>query len=123
MNMAKQNEFEIDPFKDIPKSDDFRVPEGYFEALPGEIRDRLDKPMGNTAAKNVWKRRWWYIGAAAAMVVLMFGLLPRNVADECQTFACLLDNTIVTDEDIQWLDNEVDIEMLFDDDIDEEELF
>lgn len=55
--------------EDIPKRDFYQVPEGFFEALPGQIRSRMDE------RSSVWFRRPQFKLAYSAMLILLIPVL------------------------------------------------
>jgi hypothetical protein len=59
--------------EDIPKKNDFKVPENYFENLEAKIAERIEteKPVEKVSAFDIFKP---YIYMAACVLILAFGL-------------------------------------------------
>lgn len=114
MNNNKNNNDSLEYLNGITKQDEFNVPEGYFDQLKDDI-------IAQTSESNVvsyGKRFQYYTWAVSLAAAIIIGLIVYNTdptVKKCKTFACLLEQTTVTNEDIQVLedDNEGG---LFDDD-------
>ncbi len=56
---------------DIHKEDIFKVPNGYFDTLPGRIQDRILEAGPKIAVRSIFDRRYLAPMAAAAMIILL----------------------------------------------------
>jgi len=121
MNMEGNKDYKMDPFSDIPKKGDFKVPSGYFDQLTEDIMDRLEGEV-EAVNKRKWRTILYYSAGIAAVLIIGLFIMNAQETKECKTFACLLEKTEITSEDIQWLEEEVEMDLLFDEE-DEDVLF
>lgn len=71
----KEDKGNIDLNK-IPKKDLYQAPEGYFDALPDKILQRIDEEENGKERKSDIQVNWKMIGyAAAASIVLLISVL------------------------------------------------
>ncbi|MFT7545870.1 MAG: hypothetical protein ACI8YO_002661 [Gammaproteobacteria bacterium] len=112
----------------ISKKDEFNIPDGYFEDLHKSIEDKLksdDKEEHDTAKViplNKNRRNWIIYSGIAACIALGLFVIGQNQSEDCQTFACLLEKTEITDEDIEFLEIQEGDDM-FEEDNGEEYIF
>ena len=81
----------------IQGQDEFAVPDAYFENLHSTWSIGRD---------NKRTRRRKLMGMVAAIIVLLGSVWLREmvVEEECVTYACLLEKTEITQEDIEFYD-------------------
>lgn len=76
------------------KKNIFEAPEGYFEALPDRIQERIREEENTGTAKMVSFPRWAYAAAASVLILLAAGIYlyqqpAKDLASEQQVEALL----------------------------------
>ena len=107
----------------LKEKPDFRMPEGYLDQFESELKLKLIKADKNSfripdgygaeserKLKSISKRksvitmkRTW-IAAAAVVAVAAMVFFLRPVEEPCETFACLLEQAEITQEDIEYFE-------------------
>jgi hypothetical protein len=94
------------------------VPDGYFENMHDEILKSIEntKDEAKVIPISRSRNRYWITVAlsAAATGLLLFWMLGMK-EEKCETFACLLDQTELSNEDLMILDETEIVELLGDD--------
>ncbi len=116
--------------EDIPRQQNFTVPEGYFDKLPTIIQARVAKPVAASGPAVSWSAVWQVALPVLALVMMIayFGLRANNdeidvqaMIDEIPTAELvdyLAESDITTDELLSLIDiNELDIDGMVDDNI------
>lgn len=63
---------------DLPGKEGFKVPEGYFDNLKGELMGKVSKNEPKVVALFQYRKIFYATAAAAAVVLLVFGLQYRG---------------------------------------------
>lgn len=99
--------------EDIPKKQNFEVPEGYFEKLPGIIQARVAQPSQ--------KEGWWFFSrfsirfALPAVILLFVGIFWYYRAQMDQSVETIL-ATVQTEDLVAYLsDSDLTTDELLDD--------
>ena len=89
--------------EDIPKKDVFKVPDGYFEDLPGIIQARVAQPETDAAIRPVSSHAWRY--ALACTIFAVAGVFWLTRDDNAQTPESIL-ASIDTADLVAYLNND-----------------
>ena len=82
----------------------FKVPENYFE----ELRANIARNKEETRVIPFWKHPSFRIAVvSAAAVALLFFILGNPWEEQCESFACLMEQTELQPEDLGWMDDEI----------------
>ncbi len=94
------------------------VPDGYFESMHANILAKMENDQVEKKVIPISQSRTKYWIAAAISVaatgLLIFWMLGTG-EEQCDTFACLLDQTELSNEDLMILDETEIVELLGDD--------
>lgn len=111
---SKHNEEENFDFLDqLSKNEEFKVPGGYFDKMKDEIYSKtINTKIIDGKGRfdnNLTKKVLYGLSIAAAMVIGFFILNNDSTrTEECKTFACLLEETTLTAEDIEYMEEASD---------------
>jgi hypothetical protein len=85
----------------------FQIPEGYFESARADLIQRIsDTPENisietkNDSALKTPEGYYWLAASAAVLILAVTTFLAQSAEDECITFACLLENTELTEKEL-----------------------
>ena len=82
----------------------FQVPHGYFEKLSQSISTAKSiTPVVPLWKKDLFKLAW----AGAAAAILIFLTLDTPTKEKCESFACLMEQTDLTPEDLAWVETSI----------------
>ena len=97
--------------EDIPKNDLFKVPEGYFETLPGRIQARVSNGSYQPERSFVFSYRLQYI-VPVILIAITLGIFWYSGTDKHQDTEVLL-SSVSTDDLVAYLsDSELTTEDL-----------
>lgn len=99
----------------IDEKTDMHVPAGYFDKLQATIEAEV------TPKKIISLKRVAYWLSAACIVGVIFMILQKSEQEECKTFACLLKESELTDEELLQLYDHTIVEDLLNEGQAEEE--
>ena len=82
--------------EDIPKNHPFKVPEGYFDRLPGSIQARIAEKEGSTEPKPYFRVAFQYaLPVIILAVIAIVYLFPRNTESVDSMLASVTTEDIV----------------------------
>ena len=95
------------------QKDEFNVPDGYFEESRTDIFSIAEEQKVIHISNRKRNILWYSISAVAATIAIVLTFNIKETPD-CETFACLLEKTTITQEDIEYLEENEEISF-FDD--------
>lgn len=123
--MRHKKEIDLEEMKEHLRSDKFECPEGFLDQskmnlknIPSEFptsefevpqnflvdsKEDLKRIPRDLKRKGAGKMIW-FVGGVAAILALIF-LLNIETEEPCESFACLLENTEISAEDLEVLDD------------------
>lgn len=104
-----RNELQLKTVLDAHKND-FKVPEGYFDSLSKEISRKKVTPVRSISG-NIWLRISAVTAVAASLLVAVLWLQSTQ---ECESFACLIEQTELQPDDLIWVESSYIEEMYSD---------
>jgi len=100
---------------DPMKKDIFEAPEGYFDALPDRIQERIHKEESTEEAGIIAFPRWAYAAAASALILLVAGIYfyqrPAGNSTEEQPVEALLAE-VPAETMLEYLQTDGDVTLL-----------
>ena len=101
----------------VPTKSAISVPDNYFEGLESRILEQIDEEDKTPVRSINMKKSLQLWGSVAAAFVIGFFFFNTTKTEECITFACLLEQTTFTEDELLHVyDEEIANEMI--DDVD-----
>ena len=94
-------------------SEEFVTPEGYFEKNSDRLKNIASSENRRSVRLN--SRVLWSVVGGVASVLSIFFLTRSPEEKECVTFACLLEQTTITQEDLEYFEEFEELEFYDDD--------
>ncbi len=86
------------------QEDSFLVPTDYFESFGEVLKSKINPPV-IPIQNQKWMKYSSYAVAAGLALFLLLRYFPAQ--EKCENFTCMLENTELVEDDINWIEQEI----------------
>ena len=114
-HISSNNSENFDFLDAITKKEDFQIPKDYFSNLERDILRKVDEETKIIHRPNRFKK-WTWAAAIAVSIVIGIYFVNNNKATDCKSFACLFENSDLSDSELESLEENSGMELFEDED-------